>query len=214
MNELIKISDHDGKKAVSARDLHTFLESKREFATWVKDRIKKYGLVENQDYVVFDDFVKNPLGGRPQTEYALSIDCAKELAMVEGNAKGKQARQYFIACEKQLKSIEKPLSQLEVLQHSVNMLVEQDRRIGLVENEVKVLKAQQTTRSYWYTIAGFGTLNGISIGLKHASSLGRKASQLCKERGVETETIPDPRFGTVKLYPSNILEEVFSLAIN
>lgn len=104
MKELIKVSVTDGKQAVSARDLHAFLESKREFATWIKDRIKKYGLVENQDYQVFDEFVKNPSGGRPMTEYALSIDCAKELAMVEGNSQGKKARQYFIECEKALKT--------------------------------------------------------------------------------------------------------------
>lgn len=38
-NELIPISDNNGKKAVNARDLHSFLESKRDFSTWIKDRI-------------------------------------------------------------------------------------------------------------------------------------------------------------------------------
>ncbi len=63
MKELIKITEHEGRQAVSARELHHFLESKREFATWIKSRIKKYELIENVDYVVFDDFVKNPDGG-------------------------------------------------------------------------------------------------------------------------------------------------------
>ena len=90
----------NGKRAVNARDLHAFLESKQEFANWIKNRIEKYGLVENEDYVVFDNSVKNSKGGRPQIEYALTIDAAKELSMVEGNEKGKQARRYFIACEK------------------------------------------------------------------------------------------------------------------
>lgn len=45
---------------------------------------------------------KKPLGGRPSIEYALSLDMAKELSMVERNAQGKQARQYFIDCEKRL----------------------------------------------------------------------------------------------------------------
>ena len=96
---LIPINDNNGKKAVNARDLHAFLESKQEFANWIKNRIEKYDLVENVDYVVFDKSVKNPNGGRPQIEYALTIDAAKELSMVEGNEKGKQARKYFIACE-------------------------------------------------------------------------------------------------------------------
>jgi len=42
-------------------------------------------------------------GGHNKIEYALSIDCAKEISMVEGNEKGKQARRYFIECEKRLK---------------------------------------------------------------------------------------------------------------
>lgn len=100
MEEIIKITEKDGKKAVNARELHAFLGSKQEFANWIKSRIDKYGFVENQDFEVFDNFVKNPEGGRPSIEYALSIDMAKELSMVENNEQGKKARRYFIECEK------------------------------------------------------------------------------------------------------------------
>ena len=99
MKELIKITEQSGKKAVSARELHTFLESKQQFADWIKNRITEYGFTENQDFEVFHNFMKNPSGGRPLTEYALTVNMAKELSMVEGNDKGKQARRYFIACE-------------------------------------------------------------------------------------------------------------------
>jgi hypothetical protein len=51
---------------------------------------------ENQDYEVFPNFGKNSEGGRPTTEYALTIDAAKEISMVEGNERGKKARRYFI----------------------------------------------------------------------------------------------------------------------
>jgi len=99
MKELIRITEQNGKKAVSARELHAFGESNRQFGNWIQERIEKYGFIENQDYEVFNNFVKNPSGGRPLTEYALTVNMAKELSMVEGNAKGKQARRYFIACE-------------------------------------------------------------------------------------------------------------------
>lgn len=92
IKDLVPIEDRNGQKAVSARMLHAFLGSKQEFTNWIKNRIDKYGFVENQDFEVFDNFVKNPNGGRPQKEYALSIGMAKELSMVEGNEKGKQAR--------------------------------------------------------------------------------------------------------------------------
>ena len=58
--ELIKITEQDGKKAVNARDLHAFLESKQDFSTWIKFRIQQYEFVENVDYVVFHNFVENP----------------------------------------------------------------------------------------------------------------------------------------------------------
>ena len=106
MTELIKITTNEsGNQVVSARELHKFLESKQQFADWIKNRIDKYGFVENQDFEVFQDFMNNPNGGRPLKEYALTIDMAKELAMVEGNDKGKQARRYFIECEKLAKQL-------------------------------------------------------------------------------------------------------------
>ena len=52
----------------------------------------------------FSKSLEKPLGGRPTTEYYLTIDMAKHLAMVENNEKGKQARTYFIECEKRLKN--------------------------------------------------------------------------------------------------------------
>ncbi len=100
MEEIIKITEYNGKRAVNARELHQFLESKYQFANWIQERITKYGFVENQDYEVFKENLKNSNGGRPQTEYALSVDMAKELSMVENNEKGRLARKYFIECEK------------------------------------------------------------------------------------------------------------------
>lgn len=102
IKELIPIEDRNGQKAVSARMLHAFLESKKDFSSWIKNRISKYGFVENVDYEVFTQLGENPNGGRPSIEYALSINMAKELSMVEGNEKGKQARRYFIKFGKRI----------------------------------------------------------------------------------------------------------------
>jgi len=105
MNEIIKITEYDGRKVASARELHYFLESKQDFSTWIKGRIQKYDLIENEDYVLLHNFVEQVSGGKYQIEYALTLDAAKELSMVEGNAKGKQARKYFIECEKELREL-------------------------------------------------------------------------------------------------------------
>jgi len=137
MEAIIKITENNGQKAVSARELHLFLESKQDFSNWMKNRITKYGLIENEDYVVFNKIVENLSGGRPTTEYALSIDAAKELSMVEGNSKGKTARKYFIECEK--KTIERfaiPQSYSEALMLAANQAeVIEKQQIALNESK-------------------------------------------------------------------------------
>jgi anti-repressor protein len=92
---------------VNARDLHTFLEVGKDFSSWIKDRIEKYEFIENQDFVVFTQTGENS-EGRPRIDYHLALDMAKELAMVERNVKGKQARQYFIECERRLNGSASP----------------------------------------------------------------------------------------------------------
>lgn len=88
---------------VNARDLHRELGVGREFAKWIKERISKYEFIEYNDYEVFVKTDDNPNGGRPSTEYNMTIDMAKQLAMVQNNEIGKVARKYFITIEKILK---------------------------------------------------------------------------------------------------------------
>lgn len=114
MMELIRITEQNGKQAVSARELHAFLESKQDFSNWIKNRIEKYGFIENVDFQSFNKIIEREVGATNRIEYALSIDCAKEISMVEGNEKGKQARRYFIDCEKRLKNPAQKLSRLDL----------------------------------------------------------------------------------------------------
>ncbi|SCX76947.1 anti-repressor protein [Nitrosospira sp. Nsp13] len=105
MNELIKVEDRnigDGQvQAINARELHAFLGVKSEFRNWIKNRIDDFGFIDEQDFAMVG---KNLPGGGRQTDYYVTLDMAKELAMVERNEKGKQARQYFIECERRAKS--------------------------------------------------------------------------------------------------------------
>lgn len=111
MNELIQLEERqigDGAiQTVNARELHAFLGVGKNFSNWVNDRIKQYGFVENQDFVCSPILVskeRSGRGGSNRKEYAISLDMAKELAMVERNDKGKQARLYFIECERRAKA--------------------------------------------------------------------------------------------------------------
>jgi phage anti-repressor protein len=86
---------------VNARDLHAFLIVGRDFSNWIKERLEEFGFVEGEDYS--PNLAKISEGpGRPRTEYHLSLDTAKELAMVERNEQGRKVRRYFIECERRL----------------------------------------------------------------------------------------------------------------
>ena len=98
--EVVEIIEYDGKQAVNARELHEKLGNKKQFANWIQLRIEQYGFVENQDFQVFNQKVKNSNGGRSRKEYALSLDMAKELCMIENNEQGRLFRKYFIEVEK------------------------------------------------------------------------------------------------------------------
>lgn len=87
---------------ISARQLHSYLDPGRDFPTWFAERVEQYGFIEEQDFVRSPILGSKGRGGHNRKEYEISIDMAKELAMVERNDKGRQARRYFIACEKEL----------------------------------------------------------------------------------------------------------------
>ena len=90
----------ESQQLVNARDLHGLIGSGQEFTAWVKNRIEKYGFIENEDFLIKLSKTPSFFGGRPKADYHLSFDMAKELAMLEGNEKGRQARRYFIQVEK------------------------------------------------------------------------------------------------------------------
>lgn len=112
MNELVKITEQEGIQLVDARELHRKLQTGRDFSNWIKGRIQEYGFIRNEDYFIEDNqhnYTENQIlrqngrkveKGRPTINYHLSLNMAKELAMVERNEQGRKIRRYFIEMEK------------------------------------------------------------------------------------------------------------------
>lgn len=136
---------------VNARDLHTFLEIGRDFSNWIKARIFDYDFQENQDFVVFAKISENPNGGRPITEYHITLDMAKELSMVERNEKGRMARRYFIDCEKALQQVtQNPVTTADPLTsiaHNMQVLADATQatlaRLDHTERYINLLELNQ-----------------------------------------------------------------------
>ncbi len=130
-------------QTVHARELHAFLEVGKMFAHWIKDRIEAYNFQENQDFVVFAKTGKNPQGGRPAVEYWLTLDMAKELAMLERNDKGKLARKYFIECERRLRERSPALPDFTNPAEAAKAWAAEYERAQIEEAKVKELEAQR-----------------------------------------------------------------------
>lgn len=98
MDELIPLTEREGAQAVMGRDLHAFLGIGKDYTTWFRD-MTGYGFTAGQDFSPISGKTSE-LGGRPRQDHIISLDMAKEIAMIQRTEKGKQARQYFIEVEK------------------------------------------------------------------------------------------------------------------
>ena len=96
--ELIKVNKENN--TVSARELHEFLEIRTQFTKWF-ERMIGYGFEENSDFRAISQKRLTAQGNiTTYIDYEITLDMAKEISMIQRSEKGKQARQYFIQCEK------------------------------------------------------------------------------------------------------------------
>lgn len=134
MDQLINVTYENDRITVLARDLHEFLELEERFSKWF-DRMIGYGFVENGDYTPYQKV--HPQNKQEITDYQLTIEMAKEIAMIQRNEKGKQARQYFIECEKQLKQ-PKSMEDIMIYQlQEMKRLKEQTQEAKALATEAK-----------------------------------------------------------------------------
>ncbi|EMB43563.1 antA/AntB antirepressor family protein [Treponema denticola] len=158
MNELIKITEKGGDQLINARDLHEYLQVGRDFSNWIKDRIEKYRFVEGEDFFKHNEQVqksfspnlaKNRGRGRPEIDYFLTMDMAKELAIVENNEAGREIRRYLIKVEKKFREIAlsggdlnliEVNSRLEWIERALGDLAEFKSAILKITSEPKVIE--------------------------------------------------------------------------
>ena len=135
MDNLIAITEQNGNQVVSARELHDFLEVKTDFTNWCK-RMFEYGFEEQKDYVILAKNGENKLSKSNPIDYALTLDTAKEISMLQRTEKGKQARKYFIEAEKKLKSVIPELSRKQL----ALMVIEQEEKLEALQLENNKMK--------------------------------------------------------------------------
>jgi len=239
-NQLIPINtDENGQQTVNARDLHEFLEVGKDFTNWIKDRILQYDFVENQDFILLANSGEQTCnagrGGHNKQEYHITIDMAKELSMVEKNAKGKEARKYFIMCERIAKELTKPreLTTLEILELALKnekaklaAIAERDDAIktkawigdkkvatsmataSVAVRQAESLKEQIGDSKTWKTVKAIPWLKDVFELSKPAyKAIGVQLAKISKAIGYSTKKVPDTEWGAINAYHSDVIEQ-------
>ena len=203
--ELIKVNKENN--TVSARELHEFLEIKTDFRKWFP-RMCEYGFEENIDYTPVK-FV-HPMNLQECTDYAISIDMAKELSMIQRTEKGKQARLYFIECEKKLKAIDNKAQLLLDIYNGGEKAIAASKKLHEIEAapikaELKEANIQLQKDKQWWSIKRTAIMTNTSW--KDYSWKKLKAASL--ETGHEVKKVFDANFGAVNAYHEDAWKEVY-----
>ena len=188
MNELIKITYNNDRPAVSARDLHDFLEVKTAYKDWFP-RMCEYGFTEGEDFNPLKiERVQNEgerMVARTVDDAVLTIDMAKELCMIQRNEKGKQARQYFLQIEKDWNSPEKVMAR--ALQIAGDKLKRLESKVEA--DAPKVLFADAVSASKTSILVGelakLLKQNGVDIGQHRLFRWRRENGYLIRRNGTD-----------------------------
>lgn len=202
MNALIKVDLNENQEPiVSGRELHEALEVKTAYKDWFP-RMCEYGFTEGID---FCSILSESTGGRPETNHAIKLDMAKEIAMIQRNDKGKQVRQYFIQVEKDFNSPEKVMARaLKFAEQRLNVLqVENAQQKHMIETQrPKVLFADSVESSETSILIGdlakLIKQNGHDIGQNRLFEWLRNNDYLIKSG--ERKNMPTQKSMDMKLF--------------
>ncbi|MDA2508329.1 antA/AntB antirepressor family protein [Bacillus cereus] len=135
-NEMLPVyQNENGEKFVNARELHEQMLVGKVFAAWIQERIEKYGFIEREDFFP----VSEKTNGRPKVEYWLTLDTAKEIAMVQNNEAGRVIRKYFIEVEKRFRQ-QQAKSPAELIYMLAQQNMESERRMSQLQQQVTTVQ--------------------------------------------------------------------------
>jgi len=133
--ELIKINtSKGGKKTISARELHEFLAVKNHFTQWFDDN--KSFFDEGIDYQSYKLRVNGGHTYTEKTDYEITLEMGKELAMMSRVEKGKEVRRYFIECEQRLMYGHQSYLIIDPIERAKAWILEQEEKKKLIEEKL------------------------------------------------------------------------------
>lgn len=196
MNELLNVNYDNDRITVSARELHEFLEVGADFRHWFP-RMCEYGFEAGRDFnPVKIDRVQYEGGRevkRTVDDAQLTIECAKEICMLQRNEKGKQARQYFIQLEKDWNSPDKIMARALLLAN--RKIEEKDKEIEVMKPKALFADAVSASKSSILIgdLAKLLKQNGYDIGQNRLFEKLRNEGFLVKGKHRSDRNMPTQR---------------------
>lgn len=203
MNEILTINYESENPTVSARELHEKLHIGTKFTTWF-ERMKEYGFSEGKEF-----FPKlgetSEQGGRPQTDFEISVDMAKQICMIQRSPEGKQIRQYFIDLENAWNTPEQIFARalkmadktIESLKKDNAVLIEDNERMKPKEIFADAVSASNTSILIG-DLAKILKQNGVNTGQKRLFEWLRDNGYLIKSGN--SRNMPTQRSMELKLF--------------
>lgn len=199
MNELVKVNFET--QTVSARELHEHLHIGTEFAKWFS-RICEYGFSTGNDYsevIVKND--ENSKGGRPATDYNISVDMAKQICMIQRTPEGKAVRQYLIDLEKAWNTPEQIMARaLDIAHKTINSLKEENLVMKPKAEYFDELVERNLLTSFRTTAKEFGIKESALIGwlIENKYIYRDQKNKLCAYAAPKTDGLFDEKEYTSK----------------
>nr|DAN01319.1 MAG TPA: regulatory protein [Caudoviricetes sp.] len=132
---------------------------------------------------------------------------------------------YINEFERMKKALKKPMSIPEQLLMNAQWMVEAENRMNNIENDVVQTNQsignikkditriehneRRTVTSNHLTVIAYANMKGIKPNTYNSSVMGRKATKVCRTRGLLTGTVVDSKYGLINTYPLEVLDEIF-----
>lgn len=198
MNNLINLQTTNDGVTVSARELYEKLSITDRFNRWF-ERMKAYGFEEDTDFTgVKSSTLVNNGAKLELQDYALTLDTAKQICMLQRSEKGRIFREYFIQVEKDWNSPEKVMARaLSIANHTIDTLNQQ-----VIEMHPKAVFADAVAVSDDGILVGalakLLKQNGVNTGQKRLFEWLRANGYLIKDG--RDKNIPTQRAMEMKLF--------------